>query len=164
MKRLIYFSVWSLMWFLSLNFVIMLNLFWGRLLLICVGLFLRQSGSCGGWTEGKGESQAGSTPSLEPNAGLNLTTLRSWPKVKSSWILNWLSHSGAPVVNWFVRRIYILRIINCHISCKNNYIMFLRFNYLFYSFSSLPLTLNMKHLPCLFTDDSGYLILPFISH
>ena len=29
------------------------------------------------------ESQAGSTPSTEPDVGLDLTTMRSWPEPKS---------------------------------------------------------------------------------
>ena len=37
-----------------------------------------------GWrAEGERESQADSVPSTEPNAGLHLTTLRSWPEPKS---------------------------------------------------------------------------------
>ena len=48
-----------------------------------------------GGAEGERESQADSSPRKEPNAGLELTTLRSWPKSKSSQILNGLNQLGA---------------------------------------------------------------------
>ena len=38
--------------------------------------------------EGEKESQAGSTPSREPHVGLDLTTLRSGPELKSSRVLS----------------------------------------------------------------------------
>ena len=41
------------------------------------------------------EFLAGSMLIMEPNKGLDLTTVRSQPELKSSQTLNWLSHSGA---------------------------------------------------------------------
>ena len=53
-------------------------------------LFFRESehrhkGVSMGGTEGEREraSQAGSMPSTEPDEGLDLTTVRSWPELKS---------------------------------------------------------------------------------
>ena len=40
---------------------------------------LKREGECGGGAEGERESQADSTLSTEPDMGLGLTTLRSWP-------------------------------------------------------------------------------------
>ena len=43
------------------------------------------------------ESQADSALSMEPDLGLNLMTLRSWPELKSrGWCLTRVSHPGAP--------------------------------------------------------------------
>lgn len=43
------------------------------------------------------ESQAGSMPSMEPQAGSQSydPEIMTWAKIKS-WMLNWLSHSGTP--------------------------------------------------------------------
>ena len=54
--------------------------------------FLAGGGAKG---EGEQESQAGSTPSAEPDTGLNPTTLRSWPELKS-WVgcfTNWATQA-----------------------------------------------------------------------
>ena len=49
-----------------------------------------------GAERGERESQAGSMLSTEPDAGLDPMTIRSRPKLKSSWTPNQLSHPGAP--------------------------------------------------------------------
>lgn len=41
--------------------------------------------------EGERESQADPQLTMEHHAGLDFITLRSWPALKSSWVLNWLS-------------------------------------------------------------------------
>lgn len=52
----------------------------------------------GGRGRGK-ELQADSPQSVSPmvwEGGINLLTMRSWPQPKSSQMLNWLAHPGAP--------------------------------------------------------------------
>jgi len=48
--------------------------------------------------EGERESQTDALLSMEPNVGLDLMTLRSWPELKSKvrHLTNRLSHPGAP--------------------------------------------------------------------
>ena len=58
-----------------------------------------------GWrAEGERESQADSVPSTEPNAGLHLTTLRSWPEPKSrvGRLTDWATQ--VPPVFYFKRK------------------------------------------------------------
>ena len=67
----------------------------------------------GGEVEGRGrrrESLADSTLSMELDAGLHLMTLRScmtWAKIKS-WMLNWLSHSGASIWMYFIQNLWYI--------------------------------------------------------
>ena len=51
-----------------------------------------------GGTEGERESQIGSMPSVEPNMGLDPTTLRSCSELKPSQALNQLSLPSAPTL------------------------------------------------------------------
>lgn len=52
------------------------------------------------WGDRRGrESQADPAPSMEPDAGLNPTTPRSWLQAEiKSWTLSRLSHPGSPVL------------------------------------------------------------------
>lgn len=62
--------------------------FW--ILAVCLFIFRE-------WRRGGGrESQVGSTPRMEPNVGLDLTSLRSRPETILSGTLYPLSHPGAP--------------------------------------------------------------------
>ena len=65
-------------------------------------LFERESTWCTcmhAWGRGRGREReflADCFLSMEPNAGLDCTPLRSWPEPKSSWSLNLLNHPGTP--------------------------------------------------------------------
>ena len=53
------------------------------------------------WGRGrKREFQADSELNMEPDSGLNPMTPKSWPELKSSQMLNQVSHAGAPIYSF----------------------------------------------------------------
>lgn len=71
-----------------------------RILLIFNDLFILEHAWVGGGGAEEEHLQTGSTPSAEPDARLDLVTTKM-----KSWVLNCLSHPGAPQLSYFLNHV-----------------------------------------------------------
>ena len=79
---------------------------------------LRERTTCwqqarGAEREGEKESQASSVFSAEPNTGLSLMTVRSWPEPKSRvrYLTDWDTQASLKWVNFMVHKLYLNKVV-----------------------------------------------------